>query len=182
MRLRTLTLTVLGAGATIAAALMLWVGTASAAATHPYLSDITEVPASTKLAVTGPLSVPSGLAFTAGDLWVASAGRGHAAPDIDEFASPSGSFLGQITYERFDSYTTSVAVSRSSGEVYLADSDQFLSMCSMPQANMRLPGTAPTPRVHPSATAMTPWRSTTPRTPPIPIRIRVRDRLRRPSR
>ncbi len=118
MRARRLTTTTVATLATLTGMLALSSGSVSAAITHPYLSDITEVPTSSKANVTGPLSSPQGLALVSGDLYVADTG-GNAV--TDEFNS-SGDFLAQFGYNLFTGYATTVAASRATGEVYVADS------------------------------------------------------------
>jgi hypothetical protein len=103
-------------------ALTFWGASARAALVHPYLSQLTEVPASSGAAVTGPFGHPWGLAFGAtGDLYVAD----NASGVIDEFDS-SGGFLspqigvGVLSQE----YGRNVAINHATGEVYVADSQQ----------------------------------------------------------
>jgi hypothetical protein len=106
----------------LAGALMCWGASARAALVHPYLSQLTEVPASSGAAVTGPFGHPWGLALGAGgELYVAD----NTSRVVDEFDS-SGSFVspqigGGILSEQ---YGRNVAVNHATGEVYVADSEQ----------------------------------------------------------
>lgn len=100
--------------ATLATALTLGVP-ANAAITHNYVTEITEVPESSKATVTGHLGSPWSLATDGGDLYVFNI-RGA---NMDEF-TPSGSFLSQLNSPHFSRYyTRSLAIGRASGEFYI---------------------------------------------------------------
>jgi hypothetical protein len=91
---------------------------ARAAFEHHYLSQLTEVPASSGVPVTGPFAHPWGLTFdSSGDLYVADNGSSV----VDEFDS-AGSFVSQLGNGLLDGFGRSVAVNDASGEVYVADS------------------------------------------------------------
>ncbi len=112
MRARTLTITTLATLTTIVALLVLSAGSASALTTHNSISAITEVPASSKVPVTGPISEPWDLALVSGDLYFVNAGN----PVVDEFNSANHfvAQFGNVSY-----WDRGIAVSRATGEVYL---------------------------------------------------------------
>jgi Fibronectin type III domain len=105
----------------LAGALMCWGASARAAFVHPYLSQVTEVPASSGAAVTGPFGNPENLAFgTSGDLYVSD----NTSGVVDEFDS-SGDFISPqigngVLGHKFE---RSLAVNHATGEVYVADSE-----------------------------------------------------------
>lgn len=69
---------------------------ASAAVTHEYLSQITEIPASAGVASPGPLFGVNAMAIDSGDLYVAEE-QSYPAPErLDEFNASSGAFVRQF--------------------------------------------------------------------------------------
>jgi hypothetical protein len=79
-----------------------WGGAAWGAVTHAYLSQITEVPASSGVAAPGPLSEVSLMAVDAGNLFVAESGHedehGAFIPErLDEFDASSGAVERQFS-------------------------------------------------------------------------------------
>lgn len=77
---------------------LLPVGTAWGAITHKYLSQITEVPASSGAAVPGPLTEVNAVAIDSGNLYVAETGTQAVATErLDEFNASSGAFVRQFS-------------------------------------------------------------------------------------
>jgi hypothetical protein len=70
---------------------------ASAAVTHKYLSQITEVPAGSGASAPGPLGEVSAMAIDSGNLYVAENGQGTTIPErLDQFNASSGAFVRQF--------------------------------------------------------------------------------------
>jgi hypothetical protein len=84
----------------LAACLALSCSPASAAVTHEYLSQITEVPATgphgEAVALPGPLSEVDSLAADSGGVWLAEHIGGTVNFRVDEFNAESGAFLSQL--------------------------------------------------------------------------------------
>jgi hypothetical protein len=69
---------------------------ASAAVTHKYLSQITEVPASSGAGSPGPLDGVNAMAIDSGDLYVAEPATLSTSERLDEFNASSGAFVRQF--------------------------------------------------------------------------------------
>src|ERR1700722_8220760 len=92
-------------------------GSAQAAVTHNYLSQITEVPAGPGVARPGPLGGVGSMTVDSGHLWVAeNLDNGSGSSRVDEFNS-SGSLLTQINETpSLNSLEDGVAVDHAGGE------------------------------------------------------------------
>lgn len=108
-----------------AAWLALGVGEASAAVTHNYLFQFSEVPASPGVSVPGPLTVMNSITVDSGHVWIDEHVDGTSSYRVDEFEAATGAFLRQlVASEGYDPEYLGVAVGRLAGEpqpqVYLA--------------------------------------------------------------
>jgi hypothetical protein len=81
---------------TLAGCLALAAPSASAAVTHKYLSQITEVPASSGVAMPGALSGVNHMAIDSGNLYVSEQISGAGSERLDEFNASSGAFVRQF--------------------------------------------------------------------------------------
>jgi hypothetical protein len=99
---------------------------AEAAVRHQYLSQITEVPASSDVAVTGPVSNPGAMTVDSGHLWVAESISGtNGVFRVDEFDAATGVFVSQLPQVSPASGLRSVGlnVAVAHGNVYLGALD-----------------------------------------------------------
>ena len=99
MRVRRLTLGLVSSLCVMVGVLVLGSAPASAAVTHDYLSQITEVPAKGPSGETaslpGVIKYPSAMTVDKGDLWATRTVSGRGGGDrVDEFDDATGAFLG----------------------------------------------------------------------------------------
>jgi hypothetical protein len=99
---------------------------ASAAVTHHFLSQITEVPAGPGVVSSGPLIRPQGLAVDSGSLYVADGETGEGQGRLDKFDASSGALTLQFAPAPSLSYLREgVAVAHGTGEVYVG-ADEYV--------------------------------------------------------
>jgi hypothetical protein len=126
---------------------------AQAAKTHKYLSQITEVPASSGATVTGPLGFVSALTADSGELYVVDyPPAASSEARVDKFDASSGAFISQfpIASLPLEYFHQGVAVGHSSGEtnVYVGGDE----LVSGPQGVVAVYG--------PTGTLKTVWKGT----------------------
>jgi len=107
----------------LAGCLMLGESVTSAAVTHEYLSQITEVPAlgpdGEAIASPGELGDVGALALDSGHLWLAEQREG--LPRIDEFDAASGAFLSQLG---IGSVGAGLTVAHANGDIYVPSDEE----------------------------------------------------------
>jgi hypothetical protein len=118
MSARLWSLRILTLGCMLTGCLMLGESVASAAVTHEYLSQITEVPAlgphGEAIASPGELGTLTSLALDSGHLWLAE--QREVVPRIDEFDAASGAFLSQPGVA---GVSAGLAIAHASGDIYV---------------------------------------------------------------
>jgi WD40-like Beta Propeller Repeat len=94
---------------------------AQAALIHDYLSQITEVPASSGVPFTGPVSGDGAMTVDSGHLWVAEFIEGTSGmARVDQFDAATGAFVSQLPQIPSLSYLSEgVAVAHGTGDVYV---------------------------------------------------------------
>src|ERR1700722_9145504 len=101
---------------------------AQAAVIHNYLSQITEVPASSGAPAPGPLTVMESMTFDSGHLWIAETTNDKKSR-VDEFDASSGAFISQIAHSEgavtYGGKDEGIAVGHQVGEteIYVAESN-----------------------------------------------------------
>jgi hypothetical protein len=114
---------------TTAGCLVLATQAASAAVTHEYLSQITEIPAGPGVAMPGPLSMGNAMmAADSGNVYVAERIEGTQSERLDEFNADSGTFERQFSMPSSlrGASAYGMAAGHSTGEqqVYVAMADE----------------------------------------------------------
>lgn len=100
----------------------MWSPAAHAAATHRFLSKITEVPATgpkgESVPVPGPIEDPIDLTVDSGSLWFAEYEQKHFTWRVNQFEASSGAFLSQLPRQdsEFEVMEDGVAVGHATGE------------------------------------------------------------------
>ncbi|MFZ1155978.1 MAG: hypothetical protein WAN93_13860, partial [Solirubrobacteraceae bacterium] len=100
-----------------------WGATAQAAVTHRYLSQITEIPASSGASVPGALAKMESMTFDSGHLWIAEKFGGGSR--VDEFDGSTGAFLSQPVHVEppiaFGEGGVAVGHATGAGELYVGE-------------------------------------------------------------
>src|ERR1700748_435384 len=99
MSVRRWSLRVLVLFSVVAGCLGMGVAVASAAITHEYLSQITEVPAGAGASLPGPFVSPAAMTVDNGELYVADHLKEESGLDrssLDRFSASSGAFVSQF--------------------------------------------------------------------------------------
>ncbi len=120
---RRFTLMTLAWLCTAVGALTLWGAPAQALVAHKYLFQFNEVPASSGVALPGPLSRPQ-MTVDGGHLWAADKVEGTNSYRVDEFNAETGAFLAQPLHSESTEYL-GIAVGHPAGqaepEVYVTE-------------------------------------------------------------